>query len=542
MVDTSANVPDIRTPFLNQATGQIDPVWWQFLIQLFVRTGSEAGIDPNGDHAAVIKLQALVDTLQGFEFSMAPIQDITRTLSDTIFALIQEVPLLAPKPSLELGFIAAHGIQTDPLLHAQVTQLFDGFMIAADKAKLDGITGGAAVSSVSGAAPIASSGGTTPVISISPATGSAAGSLSAADKAKLDTVGANANVTSVAGRTGVVTLTSADVGLGNVNNTTDLNKPISTATQTALNTKVTNPMTTAGDLIVGGAAGAPIRLPIGTAGQVLTVVSGTESWQTVAAAPITAINVTAPITSTGGSTPNIGISSVTTSANGAMLATDKVKLDGITTGAAVASVTGTAPIASSGGATPAISITPATTSLPGSMSAADKAKLDTLGSSIVTVSLTADVTTTNSTADAAILSMTAPANSLSVGSVITMDIVGNIPAATLAATLAIWVKVGSTKAVICNIVMPANFSAGVLFKAQIICTIRPSSLIQMTCDVQCAQGTYAQSVYVPNPFSAASSTAFTLTASNTLTAGFNWSVAGVSNTATARNCVIAQQK
>ena len=44
-------------------------------------------------------------------------------------------------------------------------------------------------------------------------------------------------VDSVAGRTGVVTLTSADVGLGNASNTSDANKPISTATQTALDLK-----------------------------------------------------------------------------------------------------------------------------------------------------------------------------------------------------------------------------------------------------------------------------------------------------------------
>ena len=44
-------------------------------------------------------------------------------------------------------------------------------------------------------------------------------------------------VDSVAGRTGVVTLTKNDVGLGNVDNTTDLLKPVSTATQTALNLK-----------------------------------------------------------------------------------------------------------------------------------------------------------------------------------------------------------------------------------------------------------------------------------------------------------------
>lgn len=41
-------------------------------------------------------------------------------------------------------------------------------------------------------------------------------------------------VLSVAGRTGVVVLTKADVGLSSVDNTTDASKPISTATQTAL--------------------------------------------------------------------------------------------------------------------------------------------------------------------------------------------------------------------------------------------------------------------------------------------------------------------
>ena len=46
-------------------------------------------------------------------------------------------------------------------------------------------------------------------------------------------------VTSVAGRTGDVVLVKADVGLGNVDNTSDANKPISTATQTALDGKAT---------------------------------------------------------------------------------------------------------------------------------------------------------------------------------------------------------------------------------------------------------------------------------------------------------------
>lgn len=48
---------------------------------------------------------------------------------------------------------------------------------------------------------------------------------------------AAAPVQSVAGKTGAVSLLKSDVGLGNVDNTTDLNKPISTATQTALDGK-----------------------------------------------------------------------------------------------------------------------------------------------------------------------------------------------------------------------------------------------------------------------------------------------------------------
>lgn len=59
------------------------------------------------------------------------------------------------------------------------------------------------------------------------------------------------DVVSVNGQTGVVTITKSDVGLGNVNNTSDLNKPISTATQTALDTKITNTQSIINALIFG---------------------------------------------------------------------------------------------------------------------------------------------------------------------------------------------------------------------------------------------------------------------------------------------------
>lgn len=55
-----------------------------------------------------------------------------------------------------------------------------------------------------------------------------------------------APVTSVAGRTGAITLAKADVGLGNVDNTSDAAKPVSTAQQTALDAKVATSRTVNG--------------------------------------------------------------------------------------------------------------------------------------------------------------------------------------------------------------------------------------------------------------------------------------------------------
>lgn len=92
-----------------------------------------------------------------------------------------------------------------------------------------------------------------------------------------------------------VTVTKADVGLGNVENTTDADKPISTATQTALNSKVpttrkinNKPLSadislTASD--VGALPSTAVAVPAFTAednGKVLGVVNGALAWVTKA--------------------------------------------------------------------------------------------------------------------------------------------------------------------------------------------------------------------------------------------------------------------
>jgi hypothetical protein len=73
---------------------------------------------------------------------------------------------------------------------------------------------------------------------------------------------------------------------------------------------MTNPMTTAGDTIYGGASGTPEKLPISTSGQVHTVVSGLPAW----AAPVTetVINsvLSSEYSSITGTFSNVGLSVV----------------------------------------------------------------------------------------------------------------------------------------------------------------------------------------------------------------------------------------
>lgn len=99
-----------------------------------------------------------------------------------------------------------------------------------------------------------------------------------------------------------------------------------------------------GDTGPAGADGADgadgsngVGVPVGGAtGQVLAKNSGTDydtHWVDAASGSVTAVSGTAPIISSGGTTPAISISAATTSAAGSMSAADKTKLDGIASGA-----------------------------------------------------------------------------------------------------------------------------------------------------------------------------------------------------------------
>ncbi len=114
---------------------------------------------------------------------------------------------------------------------------------------------------------------------------------------------------------------------------------------------------------------------------------------------VTGVTGTAPIVSSGGTAPAISINAATTSAAGSMSATDKVKLDGIAAGAQVNVATNLAqgtrtttavPVTSSTGTTATLDA--ATTSLAGVMSSADKVKLDGIASGATNVTNTNQLT------------------------------------------------------------------------------------------------------------------------------------------------------
>lgn len=148
--------------------------------------------------------------------------------------------------------------------YSNATASAAGLMSAADKTKLNGIASGAQVNSVTGVKGSAEGSYRTGNINLTAAnlgignaTTSAAGLMSKTDKAKLDGVESGAQVNSIKGvkgasessyRTGYVSISASNIGLGNVDNTRDANKSVNYA-------NTAGRATTAGDADYATAAG-----------------------------------------------------------------------------------------------------------------------------------------------------------------------------------------------------------------------------------------------------------------------------------------------
>ncbi|MFU8777018.1 MAG: tail fiber domain-containing protein [Roseovarius sp.] len=238
---------------------------------------------------------------------------------------------------------------------------------SSEKIKLDGIETGAQVNvgtnlGITGTgnsrAITSSTGGN---VTVPVATTTIAGLMATGDKSKLDGIAAGAQVntvTSVAGKTGAVALTKADIGLSNVDNTTDADKPVSTATQIALNGKVdptdsrlTNAREWTASTIsqTEAEAGSATTRRAFTAQRIRQAVLGwwngsadkTKLEGIAAGAQVNvATNLTYAAASTTGTInsstgTNATIPAATPSLAGLMANADKAKLDGIAAGAQV---------------------------------------------------------------------------------------------------------------------------------------------------------------------------------------------------------------
>jgi precorrin isomerase len=124
-------------------------------------------------------------------------------------------------------------------------------------------------------------------------------------------------VTSVSGRTGSVVLTKSDVGLSNVDNTSDLNKPVSTIQQTALDLKANQSTTytktetdTRIQAIVGAAPAAldtlvEIAAQLATDESAAATLTNTVALKAPIASPVFTGIPTVPTPSVGDSTSQI---------------------------------------------------------------------------------------------------------------------------------------------------------------------------------------------------------------------------------------------
>lgn len=123
----------------------------------------------------------------------------------------------------------------------------------------------------------------------------------------------------------------------------------------------------------------------GTAGQVLTSAGtgATPTWTTPAAGTVTSVTGTAPVVSSGGTTPAISMAAASSTVNGYLTSTDWTTFNSKGSGT-VTSVSATSPVTSTGGTTPTIAMPAATTSVSGYLTSTDWTTFNNKGSGTVT--------------------------------------------------------------------------------------------------------------------------------------------------------------
>jgi len=237
------------------------------------------------------------------------------------------------------------------------------YVLTADSVEATGLKWAApatgTVTSVTGTSPIASSGGATPAISIADATTAVKGAVQLTDSISSTSITTAATPNSVKS---AYDLAGAAVPKSIVDVKGDLIAA------------------TAADTVARLAVGTNTYVLTADSAEATGL-----KWAAPATGTVTSVTGTAPIASSGGATPAISIAAATTAVVGAVQLSDSTSTTSSVLAATptavkaaydradtkVSGVTGTAPIASSGGTTPVISIAAATTSVVGAVQLSD---------------------------------------------------------------------------------------------------------------------------------------------------------------------------
>ena len=218
------------------------------------------------------------------------------------------------------------------------------------------------VTAVTSTAPVASSGGTAPDISLAAAYGDTKNPY-AAKTANYVLAGPASGAAAVPAFRALVAadIPSLPYGTGTVTSVAALTLG---TTGTDLSSTVANSTTT-----------PVITLNVPTASATNRGALSSADWTTFnnkqpAGTYVTSVTGTAPVVSSGGTTPAISMAAASASVNGYLTSTDWSTFNSKGSGT-VTSVTGTAPVVSSGGATPAISIAAASASVNGYLTSTD---------------------------------------------------------------------------------------------------------------------------------------------------------------------------
>ena len=218
------------------------------------------------------------------------------------------------------------------------------------------------VTAVTATAPVASSGGTAPDISLAAAYGDTKNPY-AAKTANYVLAGPASGAAAVPAFRALVAadIPSLPYGTGTVTSVAALTLG---TTGTDLTSTVANGTTT-----------PVITLNVPTASATNRGALSSADWTTFnnkqpAGTYVTSVTGTAPVVSSGGTTPAISMAAASASVNGYLTSTDWSTFNSKGSGT-VTSVTGTAPVVSSGGATPAISMAAASASVNGYLTSTD---------------------------------------------------------------------------------------------------------------------------------------------------------------------------